>query len=219
MVAIDNTFGAFPPAMVARPRPLAFALCGIAAALALASVAFVFHGGDRNGARFAADMVMRFSSLAFIVFYIAGPLARLIPVRATAVLRLERLGLALTFVAIHGVFLASVAAEYFAMGTSMPLPAEAFCVFSAMILTALAISSYNNTVVERPRVAWRALESLGCGYFWLIFAVSNLDYMVGPHRPDRFHGFVVFLLVVALLIRFADSFVQRHRFRLAEQAV
>jgi hypothetical protein len=219
MVAIDNAFGAFPPATVPRPRPLAFALCAIAAALALASVAFVIHGGDRNGARFAADMVMRFSSLAFVVFYVAGPLARLIPVRATAVLRQERLGLALAFVAIYGVFLACVAAQYFTIGAAMPLPAEAFCGLSAMILTALAISSYNNTVVERPRVAWRALESLGCGYFWLVFAVSNLDYVVGPHRPDRFHGFALCLLVLALLIRFADSFVQRHKFRLAEQAV
>jgi hypothetical protein len=53
------------------------------------------------------------------------------------------------------------------------------------------------------------MEVMGVAYFWTVYAVSDLDHLYGPHRPDGYFGASLSILVVALLIRFADSFRQR----------
>jgi hypothetical protein len=39
---------------------------------------------------------------------------------------------------------------------------------------------------------------------------TDLDRMVGPHRPDGgIYGWLLLLLVIAIMVRFADAFMQR----------
>src|SRR4029077_6933785 len=81
------------------------ALAGTAAALIVAIAAFLLHGGDGNAARFAAQMVLRASSVAFLAYSLALPLGRLLPSGPTLALARERTGLALAFVCMFAVFL------------------------------------------------------------------------------------------------------------------
>ncbi len=193
------------------------ALAGAAIGLAVGAIAFLAHGGGLNSARFAADMVLRAASLAFIVSFLALPLSRLIPGEATAMLGRERCGLTLAFAAMYGVFLVNVVLPFYLTG-HMPLPSLVFSLFSALILAVMLIGTYPAAVRFLGRQATRTLESLAVGYFWLAFAFADFDFIVGPHRPDYFHGISLTLLLAALALRFADAFLQRRKVRLADAA-
>ena len=62
---------------------------------------------------------------------------------------------------------------------------------------------------------WRALQRIATSYFWMVFVITGIEHLYGPHRPDDWYGFSLLTLTAALLIRFADSFVQHRRYRLA----
>jgi hypothetical protein len=130
----------------------------------------------------------------------------------------EQAGQRLAFAAIYGVFLLCVTAPYFLSDAHMPLPTAAFSILSAGILAVMLLSAHEGTVRFFGPSAWRTMQGLAAGYFRLVFFLGNLDHMVGPHRPDRFYGFAVSVLLAALLIRFAAAFVERHNIRLAEKA-
>ena len=51
----------------------------------------------------------------------------------------------------------------------------------------------------------------GMAFFWLTYALTGLARISGPHRPDAFYGFSLSLMVVALLLRFADRFAAKIR--------
>ena len=52
---------------------------------------------------------------------------------------------------------------------------------------------------------------VGMATFWLAYAVTGLSHISGPHRPDIFYGFSLSLMLVALLLRFADCFAVKIR--------
>lgn len=217
MVAIENDSGIFEPGQGPRRWTATLALGGVAVALVVAVAAFAVHGGERNGARYATEMVLRASSLAFVLYFVASSAARLVPSPATAALGRERLGLALAFAGSYAVFLACIVAPSYLTDTRLALSSTAFCVFSTLILAVLLLGAQANESGSASGRAWRVMASLAVGYFWLAFALSNLDYVVGPHRADYFHGFALCLLVTAVLVRIVDSFARRRRVRLAEK--
>lgn len=193
-------------------------VAGVALAVALSVAGFLLHGGGQNGARFAANLVFFSSSLVFAFYYIAGPLSRLIPVLWARTLGEERFALACGFAGTMAVFLFFVLAPDYVAGTSTPLPTQAYVVFTAAVVAAFLMSAGSKRAARS--VIFRSLQSLSSGYFWLVFVFTDLNRMVGPHRPDgNFYGLSLMLLVAALLVRFADAFVERRKAGMSTRAV
>ena len=45
---------------------------------------------------------------------------------------------------------------------------------------------------------------MAASFFWLTYALTGLAHLSGPHRPDGFYGLSLSLMILALLLRFAD---------------
>lgn len=212
MAAIDSDARVFAPSWPSSRRKASLALTGMAAGLLVAVAAFVWHGGDNNAARFSAQMVFRASSVAFLLYYLARPIARLFPSLPTLMLARERFGLALAFVCMYAVFLSCTLTPDYMNGARIPLATYAFSIFSALVLAVVIVGEYAGRATDPSwRAAWRAMESVGVAYFWLVYAINDLDHISGPHRVDHYYGASLTILVLALLVRFADAFMQRYR--------
>jgi hypothetical protein len=210
MAAIDSDIRSLAPAFQLGRRKTTLALSGAALGLAVAIFAFLAHGRDANAARFAATTVFRASSLAFLLFYLAGPVARLIPSLPTLAVARERTGLALAFAAFYVVFLVCALSPDYLAGAHVPLATVVFAIFSTVILGVILAGERSGLADASWRPALRAMETVGVAYFWMVYAVNDLDHLSGPHRPDGYYGLSLSILVGALLIRFADSFWQRY---------
>lgn len=182
------------------------ALFGLAAAL-LAITSYARSGPDSWGA--STDLVLRFAILGFPFAIASGPLGRLILGSADwRVGRWSRMGL-LSFAAVYAVFILCVALPYFATSAHMPLATTGFCFFNGFIVCVLAITAsehFSNAVGNRTV---DTLNRVSISYFWLVFAFADVAHLYGPHRPDGFFGLSLSLLVAAVLVRFADAFIQK----------
>lgn len=209
MVAIDSAHD-----MPAAPRfetghtahIVLFAFLGSAL---LAAASLVVFAADGNGWAMAAQMVSRFSLLLFVAAMSAEPVARLVPpLRA---LGRERASLTLAFAASSFVALLCVVAPSQLGGEAMSAPAVAYCVLTGLILVVMLFSAHPATLRRLGAPAWRALQRIATSYYWLVFVITGLSHLVGPHRPDAWYGFSLLLLTATLLLRFADSFLAHWR--------
>jgi hypothetical protein len=208
MVAIEQT-GAMPAAVSFNPRKRTLGLmAGAGLAVLIAWVSFLAEGGDMNAARFASTMVLNAASLAFVVYYVAGPLSRLVRSRATETFGQARFALAYGFVGMMGVYLATVVMPDYLASARVPLATLTYAVFTVMVAAVFLLSAGSKRTAKS--VTLRSLQSLSSGYFWFAFMFTDLDRMVGPHRPDGgIYGWLLLLLVIAIMVRFADAFMQR----------
>jgi len=211
MAAIDGDIRGYAAVLQPGRRKTTLALSGAAAALAVAIVSFLVHGGDQNAARFAALMVFRASSVAFLLYYLATPLAGLVRTGAVLSFARQRTGLALAFVCAYAVFLGCALAPDYLSGAHIALPTLAFSIFSGVILAVVVAGEFAGRVDAEWRPALRAMECVGVAYFWLVYAIDDLDHISGPHRPDYFYNVSLLVLVLALLMRFAGNFLERYK--------
>jgi hypothetical protein len=211
MAVIESDVAGLAPSWEPKSRKATLALMGTAAALAVAIVSFLIRGGDQNAARFAALMVFRASSVAFLLYYLAAPVARIFRSRATLALARKRTGFALAFVCMFAVFLGCVLIPGYMSGAHIPLPTWAFSGLSALILGVVLAGEYAHRADAEWRSALRTMESIGVAYFWIAYAADGLDHISGPHRPDAYYGIALTVLVLALLVRFAGGFAERYR--------
>ena len=209
MVAIEHTAGAGAPARGnSTQRRTAGLLAGISFAILISLPGFVLHGGGPNGARFANSLMLFFSSLVFAAYYISAPLSRL--VSATQAFGTWRFSIAYGFVGMMTVFLVSILAPNYEANGGVSLPTLAFAAVTVLVTGAFAVSAGDRQASYS--VTMRSLLSLSSGYFWMVFALMDLDRMQGPHRPDPIpYGLSLLLLVIALLVRFADALTQKYR--------
>jgi hypothetical protein len=194
-----------------QKRKTTLALTGLAIGLAVAIVAFLAEGGDENAARFAAGAVFRASILGFLAYYLAAPVARLFPSRAAGEIARARTGLALGFAATYAVFLGLTVVPALSAGQHVPLPVLTFAILSSLVVLVLVVAAHYTQFGYAERAPWRTLESSAVVYFWLVFAIEDLNRLYGPHRPDALAGVALVLLVLGLFVRFADAFMQRRR--------
>ncbi|HEX4304256.1 MAG TPA: hypothetical protein VHZ78_15780 [Rhizomicrobium sp.] len=164
-----------------------------------------------NGWHVAAEMVSRFSLLVFAVAMLVEPLSRLIPSQVTRMVGRERGSLMLAFAVVSAVGLACVAAPTELSGQPMTLEAVAYSALTALILLVLLASAHPATMRFLGGPAWRTLQRVATAYFWLVFFLTGIEHLIGPHLPDRWYGFSVLLLVGVLLVRFADALVEHWR--------
>lgn len=208
MVAIEHTAEILASAYRNPQRRSVGLTAGVVLAVLLSVGGFLLHGGGVNGTRFANSLMLFSSSLVFATYYMAGPLSRLVP--AAQALGALRFSIAYGFVGMVAVFLVSILAPDYTTKNSMALPTMSFAALTALVAVAFLISAGSKRTANSATL--RSLQSLTSGYFWLVFAVMDLDRMQGPHRPDPIpYGLSLLLLVAVLLVRFADAFVARHK--------
>ena len=185
-----------------------FALLG--SALLVAS-SVLFDLGFGSGWHVAAEMVARFSLFLFVAAMSVEPLARLLPFTAVKSIGRERASLTMAFAASSGVALLCVIAPSQFGGEAMSAPAVAYCILTGAILVVMLFSAHPATALGGDAPAWRAVQRISTSYFWIVFALTGMEHLVGPHRPENWYGFSLLLLVATLLLRFADSFVAHWR--------
>ena len=216
MVALDSSHVAVevPGGTTHTGQIVLFSLLGSAL---VAAAALTIGASAGTGWALAAEIVSRFSLLIFVAAMIVEPIARLIPTSATRAAARERHSLVLGFAAASIVSLICVVAPSRLGGEPLAAPAIAYCALTAGILAVMLFSAHPATMRFLGGPAWRSLQRISTAYFWLAFALTAMGHLVGPHRPDNWHGFALLLLVGALLMRFTDTFVLHIRSRMAEK--
>jgi hypothetical protein len=186
---------------------------GMAAALLGLSV-MAAHGFDDDGVRLGSQITWRFASFVFFAAVAAGPLCRLIPLEVCKRLDGARRQLIWSFCASYAVFLASLLLPNSLGGVTHDDATAGMILFSlfgglAVVVMAYAASRHAAAQVgEKSRLA---LLSVAASFFWLTYALTGLAHLSGPHRPDAFYGVSLSLMIIALLLRFADRFVAKLR--------
>lgn len=213
MVAIDSSHDIPATARLETGHTGSIVLFALLGSALLAVASLVMDADEGNGWLLAAQMVSRFSLLLFVAAMLVEPLGRLIP--GLQSLGRERASLMLAFGAAAVVSLICVTAPAQLGGAEMTVPAAAYCVMTGVILVVMAFTAHPATIPYLSAPVWRALQRVATSYFWVVFVVTGIEHLVGPHRPDSWYGFSLLLLTAALLIRFADSFLQHRRQHLA----
>ena len=216
MVAIEHSGELLAPSRWNLRQRTVGLIAGIGFAILLACAAFLVRGGDMNAARFAANTVLVASSFLFVIYYVAAPIARLIPGAAARALGQERFALAYGFVGMTGVYTLCLLTPDWLMQARLPLPTLTYAALTAFMAIAFLLSAGSKRTAAMPTL--RTVQSLTSGYFWLTFAFTDMDHMIGPHRPDgNFYGPSLMLLAIALIVRFADAFVQHFNAGMSER--
>jgi hypothetical protein len=87
----------------------------------------------------------------------------------------------------------------------------AFIVGGAGALLVMLASVHEKAARFFGKQAYCFLDRAALVYFWSLFGFAAFDHLVGPSRPDAFFGFSLILLVVGLLVRFADAFIAQRK--------
>jgi hypothetical protein len=212
MVALDNNVS-----LGKQKVPFALPKISLVGAIALAAIAVAagslaargFSDPD-NGFRLASQNAWRFASFVFFAAIIAGPLGRLIP--GLGHLAQQSCKLFWGFCASYGVYLVAVLLpNAFGPQNAERASVNLFLLFGAGVTLVMALAISPRMAEKMGEGVQRALFGVSTIYFWLCYAMMGLAYISHPHRPDGYYGLVLGLMIGALLIRFADSFVMRMR--------
>jgi hypothetical protein len=206
MVALDNhaIFGSVSRLRV-NLAPLVAGIALVSVAVVLGSI--VFRGFAENGFRLGSQLAWRYTFFVFFAAMVVEPAcrltARLVPDFAWP----ESLSRKLFwgFCASYGVYLLSV---FLPNVIHLSGGATLMVVFGAsvalvMALTVAPLQRHNSAplIGERTR---RTMFGFAMIYFWSCYSLMALARISGPHRPDAFYDTSISLMLVALLLRFAD---------------
>jgi hypothetical protein len=212
VVAIDSHIGTDSRPILNFKVPLA-GLVGLAAAL-LALGIMALDGFHDSGLRLASEAAWRFASFVFFAAAIGGPLCRLIPMEICKQLGALRRQLIWSFCASYLVFLATLILPNTVGGVThedATAGMTLFSLFGGLTCGVMAYTASSEAAVLLGERARRALLSVSGSFFWLTYALMGLAHLSGPHRPDGFYGLSLSLMILALLLRFADRFVATFR--------
>lgn len=211
MVALDNSalLGTVP-----KPRlNLGPLVGGIAlACLVLVVGAVVARGFAENGFRLGSQLAWRYTSFVFFAALAAGPVARMLARVMPGFPAPENLSRKLVwgFCASYAVYLLSV---FLPNVIRLSAGATLMVAFSAgvvlvMVLTAAPLKRLGGAALIGHKTR-RVLLGTAAMYFWLCYALMALARISGPHRPDAYYGISLCLMVAALLLRYADHWLER----------
>jgi hypothetical protein len=213
MIALDNNamFGLEKlPRLRSALSPLVGGIAFLAVVLVLGAI--VGRGFTENGLRLGSQFAWRYASLVFFAALAAGPLCRLAARVFPGFSAPESLSRRLVwgFCASYGVYLLSV----FLPNVIRPSAGAALMVlFGATVVAVMAVTAAPLTRLGRPPIVpqkiRRTLLCLAAAYFWMCYALMALARISGPHRPDAFYGISLSLMVLGLLVRYADHWAAR----------
>ena len=218
MVALDN-HAMFGSGKVPRLRvglaPLVSAIALVAVAVVLSAI--LMRGFAENGFRLGSQWAWRYTFFVFFAAMVAEPIGRLAARLFTSFTWPESLGPKLIwgFCASYGVYLLSVFLPNVIQpsGGATLMVMFGATVVAVMALTAAPLKRQNGNqggktlIGERTR---RAMLGMAFIYFWSCYSVMALARISGPHRPDAFYDISLSLMIVALLVRFADRWFRLH---------
>ncbi len=214
MVALDNSaiFGSASkaPRLKVTLGPLVGGIALMAALLVLGAI--VARGFGENGLRLGSMLAWRFACLVFFAALVCGPVCR-IGSRFLHTACPESLSRRLVwgFCASYGVYLLSV---FLPNVIRLSAGATLMTLFGASVVMIMAatiapVTRHGRALIgEKTR---RTMLATAAGYFWLCYALMALARISGPHRPDAWYGFSLVLMVVALLVRYADHWFGQSR--------
>jgi hypothetical protein len=211
MVALDSSHDMPSAARVETPHTGRVVLFSILISAVVAAGAMNMASDGMSPWSSAAEMVSRFSLILFVAAMVVEPIARLIPTDVTEAVARERPSLMIGFAFATAASLACLMAPVYLGTEKLAGPVTVYSAMTAAIVVVLLSSSHPITKRVLGERAWRTLQRIATAYFWVAFSLIGIDKMVGPHRPDSWHGISLMLLVGALLIRFMDTLVAHHR--------
>jgi hypothetical protein len=211
MVALDNSalFGAPRKLFRLHLGPLVGGLVLVGAVLVLGAI--LARGFSENGFRLGSQLAWRYSSFVFFAALSAGPVCR-IAARSGHFTCPDNLSRKLVwgFCGSYGVYLLSVflpnVIRLSAGATLMVLFGGSVAL--VMAATAAPLKRLGGAPLTGDKTR-RVLLATAAVYFWSCYALMALARLYGPHRPDGFYGFSLSLMVVALLLRYADRWFGR----------
>lgn len=215
MVAIEQQTSLSAEGRFPVPRLRGWVAIAILAAL-VGIGGFAAQGFGDNGARLGSELVWRFTCFVYFAAVIAGPLARLIPSQTLRHVCENRRQLTWGFCASFGVYLASLLAPNLLMSPDpdrggLAAGMSIFVFFGSGLTLIIAYATDRRAAFFLGETARGVMLGVGLSVFWLAYALAGLARIYGPHRPDAFYGFSLGLMIVALLLRFADRFVAKIR--------
>jgi hypothetical protein len=174
--------------------------------------AIAARGFSDNGFRLGSEFAWRFTCLIYFGAVTAGPLERLFPVHTLRRICGERRQLVWGFCASFAVYLASILVpNTFTTPDRDGLTAGMglFVLFGFALMAVIAYAAGRSAARTLGERISRTMLRVGMATFWLAYAATGLAHISGPHRPDMFYGLSLWLMVIALLLRFADCFATK----------
>lgn len=189
-------------------------MTGFIAALAVlvALAALTAYGFSENGLRMSSQMAWRFAFFVFFASLVAGPLCNLGPFGLCRYLGPQRRQLVWSFCAAFGVYLLSMFVPNLLLPPSLHHEGLTggmmlFIAFSGALAATMAYAASPHAGLMLGAPAQRAVLAIAATYFWLGYTLTALARISGPHRPDLFYGASLCLMIMALLLRFAERFM------------
>lgn len=209
MVAIEHDVALSAEGRFAVPG---FRGWAIIAVLAVLTGGFGIAAGSftADGFRSGSELIWRFTFFVYFAAIVAGPLARLIPWQRWRVVFENRLQLVWGFCASFAVYLASLYMPSLFASVG-PTGISGYDIFGGCLILLIACAASGHAVLFLGEKTRGAILGGGLFCFWLAYALTGLEHISGPHRPDVFYDFSLLLMIAALLLRFADNFAAKVR--------
>lgn len=215
MIAVEQDAALSGAGRFRIPHMRGHMMIGLAAILIFLG-GFAARGFSDNGLRFGSELTWRFTFCVYFAAIAAGPLARLMPIESVRRICEGRRQLIWGFCVSFGVFLASVLVPntFTQPGLDrdgLTAGMSVFIILGTILVLVIAYTASHGASHFLGDKARRTMLGAGMSYFWLAYALTGLARISGPHRPDAFYGFSLVLMLIALLLRFADRFAAKIR--------
>ena len=209
MVALDNhAFSGPGRGLRITLGPLVGAIAIVAVLLVLGAI--LARGFAENGFRLGSQLAWRYASFVFVTALTMGPLCRIVAYFFPAFTPPESLSRKLVwgFCAAFGVYLLSV---FVPNVIHLSAGAMLMTVFGSTVVLVMAVTAAPLVRLGGPPILPDKVRKVLLGtaaiYFWLCYSLMALARISGPHRPDAFYDVSLSLMIVALLIRYADRWL------------
>jgi hypothetical protein len=209
LVALDNhAFSGPGRGLRITLGPLVGAIAIVAVLLVLGAI--LARGFAENGFRLGSQLAWRYASFVFVTALIMGPLCRIVAYFFPAFTPPESLSRKLVwgFCAAFGVYLLSV---FVPNVIHLSAGAMLMTVFGSTVVLVMAVTAAPLVRLGGPPILPDKVRKVLLGtaaiYFWLCYSLMALARISGPHRPDAFYDVSLSLMIVALLIRYADRWL------------